>query len=76
MLPIMILIKDRLCALKYVFSKATYRLSMGESHHFTVYQVEKRKKKSQKSRQNLMLCYTVKYIHSEVTYHLNVTECD
>jgi len=38
MLPITSLIKDRLCALKYVFSKATYQpvLSMSESHHFTV----------------------------------------
>ena len=30
------LVKDRLCTLKYVHSKATYRLSMSESHHFTV----------------------------------------
>ena len=28
-------------SLKHVYSKATYRLSMSESHHFTVYQVEK-----------------------------------
>ena len=31
-----------LCALKYVNSKATYQLSMSESHHFTVQQVGKR----------------------------------
>ena len=36
MLPITSLIKNRLCALKYVFSKSTYQLNMCESHHFTL----------------------------------------
>ena len=72
-------IKDRLSlrALKYVYSKVTYRLSMSESHHFTVKQVGKRSKSCYHYQITVptkdRLCAPI-YVYSKETNHLSMSE--
>ena len=72
-------VKDRLSlrALKYVYSKATYRLSVSESHHLTVQQVGKRSKSCYHYQITVpvkdRLC-ALQYILSKATYKLSMSE--
>ena len=74
-------VKDRLSlrALKYVYSKVTYRLSMSESHHFTVQQVGKRSKSCYNYQitspfKNRLSIRALKHVYSKATYGLSMSE--
>ena len=72
-------VKDRLSlhALKYVYSKATYRLSMSESDHFTVWQVGKRSKSCYHYQitspvNDRVSLHVLRYLYSKATYPLSM----